>query len=467
METWQEKAERAKAMIETVKRDWKAIESAEDAQKCKQIVEDARVLAKEAADERRDYEKGRLNELLAEHDRQQELASAKEKAAGGWKMERPSVQPFSQVNQNLGPLSDRMRSDGVRMLASDRMIKAIPDLERAALGEGAGSTGGYLVVPAYLQDLFAETRRQGNALRSYGWLNIHPVESNLIYIPKGTGTASVAWVNENTTKPSTDQSYAQIAVNINTLAGISKQSKQLAMDSSPTVLDLSTRELGTLLGNAEETAIIAGNGTGQPQGILGTAGLAQVPTTTDTAPGAVVSTGSQDQQKVIDAMLNAVVAIETAYFAPPNGALMHPRRFAWLLKGKDTAFNYLFNKQGTFRQPTFDPMLRTVTSQSTGVDTPPWDLFGLPIGTSVNIPTNLNYGLTGNSDQDIIIVAAWNEAHWFQRQDVTMDTSDVAGTSWEQNQVWIRGEERAGFTAARYPSAFACVFGKGLAATVT
>ena len=141
------------------------------------------------------------------------------------------------------------------------------------------------------------------------------------------------------------------------------------------------------------------------------------------------------------------------------------RRLGWLLKGKDTSNNYLFNRQGTFRQPTATPLTSTVTSQSTGYSTPPYDLFGLPIGTSVNIPTTLNFGSTGSSDQDIIIVGNWNEAHWFQRQDVTMDTSDVAGTSWETNQVWIRGEERFGFTAARYPTAFACVFGKGLNGT--
>jgi len=92
-------------------------------------------------------------------------------------------------------------------------------------------------------------------------------------------------------------------------------------------------------------------------------------------------------------------------------------------------------------------------------------IFGLPIGTSANIPTNANYGTSGNSDQDVIIVGNWNELHWFQRQDVTLDTTDTAGTSWEQNQVWIRCEERWGSTAERYPTAFAVVHGKGLAAT--
>lgn len=462
MESWKAKQERAQALVDEIKVEKSKVERAEDVEKLRQKFDDARNLADEARKERVAVESAQLEDLLAEHDRQQEQ---KENDARS-RVIRPAVQPFSQGREiQYATMSERMRP-GVRMLASQRFIESIPELQKAALSEGTGSAGGYLVVPAYLQDLFAETRRQGNALRSYGWLNIHPVESNQIYIPKGGGTASVTMVAESGTKPTADQTYSQIAVTVFTAAGISKQSKQLAMDSSPTVLDLSTRELGTLLGNLEEQKVIAGTGTGEPLGILGTAGLAIVPqTASDTAAGAVAAAATA--QTIIDRMLDAVVAVTTQYFAPPNGALMHPRRLGFLLKAKDTATNYLFNLAGTFRAPNFRPALDTVTSQSTGNDSPPYSLFGLPIGTSTNIPTNSNYGLTGASDQDTIIVGAWQEAHWFQRQDVTVDTSDVAGTSWETNQVWIRAEERFGFTAARYPTAFAVVHGKGLAVTNT
>jgi hypothetical protein len=140
----------------------------------------------------------------------------------------------------------------------------------------------------------------------------------------------------------------------------------------------------------------------------------------------------------------------------------------YLLKAKDTATNYIFNMQGSFRAPNFLPALQSTTRADGAtfgaLDTPPVSFLGIPLGTSVNIPTNQNFGTSGGSDQDVILVANWNEAHWFQRQDVTMDTTDVAGTSWEQNQVWIRGEERVGFTAERYPTAFGVVHGKGLAA---
>lgn len=467
MEAWEEKAETAKALVEQIKKEKEAINSAEDALKLRNKFTEARKLADEAREERKILEKARLNEVLGEYENEQKAEAQRKASADSMRIVRESGAFGEQAaeQRNL-TLSERMRGDRARVAFTERAVKAIPDLYKAALTEGTGSTGGYLVVPQYLQDLFAETRRQGNALRSYGWLNVHPVESNQIYIPKGGGSASITMVAEGTAKPSADQTFSQISVVIYTAAGISKQSKQLVQDSSPTILDLSTRELGTLLGNLEEAKIINGSGTAEPLGILGTPNLAIAPqTASDTAPGAVAAGATQ--QNVIDKILDGVVAITTQYFAAPTGCLMHPRRLGWLLKGKDTATNYLFNRNGTFRQPNFSPALNTVTSMSTGINTPPFDLFGLPIGTSVNIPTTANYGVTGGSDQDVIIVANWNEAHWFQRQDVTVDTSDVAGTSWETNQVWIRAEERFGFTAARYPTAYGVVHGKGLSITNT
>jgi HK97 family phage major capsid protein len=467
MESWQEKADKARHLIETIKRDKEAVENAEDAIKLQRMFDDAQRLAGEAASERSAVERHRLETLIDAHDKQSELRATYEAALDSHKIVRPSSQPFALPGA-VGPtvtLAERMHQDKVRMMASDRCINSMPILQQAALSEGTVGSGGYLVVPQYLQELFAETRRQGNALRAYGWLNVHPVESNQIYIPRGSGAATVGIVSENTPKPSADQTFTQIAVSIFTAAGISKQSKQLAQDSSPTVLDLSTRELGTLLGNLEEQKIISGTGTGEPRGILATTGLAIAPqSSSDTAAGATGDGTATTAQIIIDKILDGVVAITTSYFGPPNGVLMHPRRLGYLLKGKDAATygNYLFNVQGTFRAPDFGPAVNQVTSASTGRTAPQVSLFGLPLATSTNIPTTAAYGSSGSADQDVIIVGAWQEAHYFQRQDVTLDTTDIAGTSWEQNQIWVRAEERFGFTAERYPSAWAVIHGKGL-----
>lgn len=339
------------------------------------------------------------------------------------------------------------RGDRVELThkAAERM-----GFDTKALTEGTASAGGYLVPPQWLQELFAGVRRQGNAFRRYGWLNVHQVNTNQVLIPKGSGSASVGWVAENATKPTADQTFGQITVNVFTAAGISKLSKQLVDDSNPAATELAIQELGALLGILEEQAILYGTGTAQPRGILNTTGVNAVDLGTATA------------QAIVDGILDAIVAIQTNYFGAPNGVLLHPRRLAMLQKGKDTTNQYLFNPvsgMGSERGPGGGAGLNA--------DEPQWNLLGLPLGISANLPTNVDTagvvgGGTGAATRDLIVVADFNEAHLFQRQEQTLDVSDIAGTAFESNQVWYRMEERLGFTAERYPKAFAVCTGAGL-----
>ncbi len=446
-ETWAQKRERAQALAGQIKEEFKAgVKNAEQTQQMTAKMQDVQKLMTEVRAEKAEDERKQLETIMEEFERQSASGSAGDSAFA----ERQQTRQLATSAAAADPLRDAFSVKPRLVVASDKaaaISERLPVL-KAALTEGTPGTGGFLVVPQYFQQLFAEVRRQGNALRALGWLNMHPVESNLIMIPRGAGSATFGIVAEGTAKPSADPSFTQIQVNIFTAAGIYKMSKQMAQDSSPTAMDLAVRELGSLAGNYEEQKCLYGSGTGEPRGILNVTGLS--------SPAPLAA--GLNQQAVIDKMLDAVVNITTSYFGPPTGALMHPRRLAWLLKAKDTAGNYLFNPSGSFRQPNAAPMMDDVTSVSTGVSDAPYSLFGIPIGESANVPTNLGVG----TNEDTVILAAWQEAHWFQRQEVTVDVSDIAGTAFEQNLVFIRLEERFGFTAERYPSAFAAVTGPSL-----
>lgn len=452
--TWQEKKAHAEKLINQVKElNAEGIDSGEKSEKAHSMVAEAQKLMAEVKTEKLSEDKAKLDELIAAFEKGENPDAPGTTHKGITVNVVPDRVPDEWAKEyNPAPqmaLSEKVARQWFRSNAS-KLVKASvhPDIANEyaekALAEGTGSAGGFLVPPAYLQNMFAEVRRQGNALRRYGWLNIHPVETNVILIPKGAGAATFAIVAENATKPSADQTFAQITINIFTWAGISKVSKQLVQDSSPTVASLVNRELGTLAGNLEEQKILNGSGSGEPRGIMNTTGVNNVTAGTNTAQG------------VIDSILDGIVAVQTNYFAPPNGILMHPRRLAFLAKGKDTQNNYLFNPSGMFRAPAGVSLDVTSQSQGTTADLPM--LLGLPVGVSVNVPTNLGAG----TNQDAIIVADWNEAHWFERQDLTLDVSDTAGTAFETNQVWYRLEERAGFSAERYPAAFAVLTGAGL-----
>lgn len=436
MSNWIEKQKQAKTLVEQVKNlNHEGIDSGEKAAEAHAKMADVQRLMGEVKAEKLAEEKAALVDLLSAYEAQEPTE------------ERPPAPIATGIvtakNSGPEPTDPRLAASGRLALSRKAMDRL--QLQGKALNEGSGGVGGFLVPPAYMQNMFAETRRQGNALRRYGWLATHPVDSNQILLPRGAGNASVGIVAENATKPNADQTYTQVTVNTYTWAGISKISNQLLQDSSPTATDLVTRELGSLLGNLEEQKIISGTGTGEPRGILNTTGI-------NTA--ATVATTGQGQ---VDAILDLCVLIQTTYFSSPNGILMHPRRLAFLQKSKDTANNYIFNDAGTFRAPggLFGD---GVTSQTQGTTFSMPTLLGLPVGVSTNIPSNLGAG----TNEDRIIVADWNEAHWFQRQDITLDVSDTAGTAFETNQTWFRLEERAGFSAERYPTAFGVLTGTGL-----
>lgn len=447
----QEKAARARLLIEQVRSmnldtttDESGINSGEKAKEARSKMEEATRLASEVKEMRQSSDAEVAKSLLEKFNLDDANADSQWGAQSDSTLGTKGLLSGSS-SSNFDPLQQQFLDEGGYkdprsqinpLSAKSRITMTEKAVERMAvlkaLSEGTTTAGGFLVPPQWMQELFAEVRRQGNALRRYGWLNIHPVTTNQILLPKGSGAASVGWVAENATKPSADQTFAQVTVNIFTAAGISKLSKQLVDDSSPTAVDLATRELASLMGVLEEQAIVNGSGSGQPRGILNTTGTNLITVATNTALA------------IFDALLDGLVAIQTSYYGAPNGALVSPRRLAFLQKARDTQGRYLIEAGARG-----SGLLNTQT---------PVDIMGIPVGVSTNVPTNLG----GTTNQDAIILGDWNEAHWFQRQDQTLDASDQAGTAFEQNQVWFRLEERAGFSAERYPAAFAVLTGAGL-----
>jgi hypothetical protein len=153
----------------------------------------------------------------------------------------------------------------------------------------------------------------------------------------------------------------------------------------------------------------------------------------------------------------AITAIQGAYFGDPDAVLIHPVHLNLLRTAKDGNNRYIF-------EPSFfggnDPRDRAFMNNNgpsgpggnlgggySGMPSqggPQGTIWGLPVYADANIPTPANAGK--------MIVGAFQEAYILERTGVTLDVSSEAGTSFEQNQTWFRGEERLGFTAARQPS---------------
>ena len=311
------------------------------------------------------------------------------------------------------------------------------ELEGKAIGGGTSAGGGYLVVPQFLQDLVA-LRRASAPMRDF--LTVIPgVKSNLVYVPQQTGVELVAWTAENAVKTSTDETFGQIATNIFTLAGIAKVSNHLLEDSSPAVDAIVKTSLGRGLAIEEDRAFINGSGTGQPTGILNTSGITATAVSAGTAAA------------IFDDILSAIGRVQASYFGQPDAILMAPRTWTKLLSAKDANLRYLSTSSLIGAQMTTLPGVSNPTGAGTGGTT---TFMGIPVVIDANMPINQSGALSS------IIVGAFKEAWVLERDGIRMDMSSEAGTSFEQNQTWFRGEERVGFTAARLPVAFHIVTGE-------
>jgi HK97 family phage major capsid protein len=314
-------------------------------------------------------------------------------------------------------------------------------LTEATPGAGAGtlggtgaansSTGGYLVRPQVERQIVL-ARESDNVLRQLcSSLN---VTSNSISLDQLSLAASAGWLSgELVTKPeSASMALQTITAGIFTAAGLVTISNQLLADSNPSVDQLFTAELAKRLVALEETAFLAGTGSGQPFGILNTPGIGST---------SLATTPILD---LLDAILDAIASVESNHGAP-NAILMHPRTWTRILKARDAQGAYYIDPTGGPQDPR------------TGLRGPVKTLWGYPVITTNRMPTNLG----GGTNESRVIVGDFRECLILDRQGITVDQSEHV--YFMQNATVFRAEQRVGFTAARTPLAINVVGGAGLA----
>jgi HK97 family phage major capsid protein len=332
---------------------------------------------------------------------------------------------------NLSVFADIRMANKGDAPARERLTQGIEGLnaEGKAMTEGTQAQGGYLVRPQIERQIVL-ARELDNVLR--GLCSKLNVTTNAIQLDQLGLTTTAGWVAELATKPeSTGMTLATVTANVFTAAGLATISNQLLQDSNPAIDGLVTADLAKRLVALEETAFIAGTGTGQPLGILNTPGI-----------GATALTAT-DVLSLLDAILDAVAAVETSHGAP-SAILMHPRTWTRILKSRDAQGAYYIDPAGGPQDPR------------TGQRGPVKSLWGYPVVTSNRIPTNLGAG----TNESRVIVADFKEALILDRQGITVDES--SHVYFTTNQTVFRAEERVGFTAARTPAAFNVVGGAGL-----
>lgn len=333
------------------------------------------------------------------------------------------------VNQGKAKLSELTEWAGV------------PEASKATLG-ATGATGGY-VLPNNLVDTLIKPSVQEavyqNLLTVRSGINVRGVD-----MPYRTGApARMQFQDWGVTKENVNEAYGSYTATLGTMARIYDIGKQYARFSAGSAEQDVLDELGKGAILGENYYILAGAGTGTvgsgdpTVGIytaLTAAGIGGAYTTTG-APVAGTVAGSAAAQ-----FATAFAAMATRSRRPTAVVTDAVTYWSIFSQGSDNAGFWLSELLGA-----------GFTVSQTGEELR-WR--GVPILYDANFNTN-----TGTTKA--AIAGDWKAAKLFRGVEFRVDTSDVAGTRWDQNLIGFRGEQEIGFNArpAMFTGAFQLITG--------
>ena len=221
-------------------------------------------------------ENGLMNaEDTAEYERMEQevvdLGRAIEREERALELER-------ELNASVSPdLASRpeQRHEAKKGLASDAykdaFWKHMRDVERRnpelrnALQIGELSEGGY-TVPDEFEHTLVQALEEENIMR--GLVHVITTSSGDRKIPIVTSKGSASWVEEEATIPESDDAFGQITLSAHKVGSMIRISEELLHDSAFDLAAYITGEFARRVGAAEEEAILTGNGTHKPTGLL-------------------------------------------------------------------------------------------------------------------------------------------------------------------------------------------------------
>lgn len=150
------------------------------------------------------------------------------------------------------------------------------EIERKDFGEGSGAVGGFMVPDQFIPEILRIPMEQG-IVRSHG-ATVIPMETDTAKMPALNPTSHATnffggmlgyWLGEAAAITASTWTAKEVELNISTLAAVGKVSQQLLSDSPLAMGAVIERQFGEVVQFMEDQAFVDGNGTGQPQGVIG------------------------------------------------------------------------------------------------------------------------------------------------------------------------------------------------------
>lgn len=311
------------------------------------------------------------------------------------------------------------------------------DVEQFATSTG---TLGGVIPPQYLVGLYAKASRNGRVFADQCNHQELPPEGMSLIVPLLTqGVAAAVQASESSAVTTQDPTESDLTVPVRTIGGyvpVSRQTLERGAYSEAILFeDLIARYWATL-----DTQCLNGSGSsGQLLGALNTTSVKTSSVTTQTVAGAWPKFADVIQQ------INTATG-GLGYVA--DKIVVHPRRWGFISAALDSQGRPLLGING---MPSFNAVAEGDAAGYGQVG----HLFGLPVYTDANLPTNLGSG----TNEDWAVVMASRIVHLWEAdggRPVTLRFEQQAGTSL-QTQLVAYGY--AAFTAGRYPAAVGVVKG--------
>jgi HK97 family phage major capsid protein len=140
----------------------------------------------------------------------------------------------------------------------------------------AGASGSnYLVSTDNLASSFIELLRNRSVAMTMGATRLSGLVGN-VTIPRQTAAGTAYWLaSESTDITESQPTLGQLSLSAKNVAALTEISEQMMRQSSPDAEQLVMSDLAKVIALAVDVAIIRGSGnSGQPQGIVGTSGVA-------------------------------------------------------------------------------------------------------------------------------------------------------------------------------------------------
>lgn len=382
--TYEGKDETEKALVAELKADMEAEKGVNP------VDADVKAAAKELAAEVIGAVKGMFDEMKKGDDTPERKA-VKDNPQGGRGDDFDTEVKAAAEKQGVKVESEKAMKEFKKAYRFAEYVKSLADRDFArtkALAEGTDELGGFLVPDEFRADLIQHIM-QTDTIRKFA--TVIPMEGKLLTVPKLTADVKVYWGTENQSISTTSADFGEVTLTPFRLNAIIYTSRELFDDSAISITEILRQRFTDRVADEENKVFLGGDGTTQPKGI------------------------NQETFRSIDAG-NALSPehLTRAYWKLPKAYRSSSR---WLLNSR--TMERLENSRdtnGAFLYPSLQGEVQTLKGRPILVDDYQ--------PSSKVILGDLSYYYIGD------------------RQQMTMDVTMEAGTTWEKYQMGIRVVER-------------------------